>query len=110
MAQSLGTRAIGNAVRIAGARRLGNDYRFYHPVGINNASTFLIGLYTQPLGFLLLITLHSGDPTLVLYKVNRLSLLSLAAKFSLTRFSFEYISLNDSGPALCSARNKPASS
>ena len=54
------------------------DYRFYHPVGINNASTFLIGLYTQPLGFLLLITLHSGDPTLVLYKVNRQSLLSLA--------------------------------
>jgi len=31
------------------------DYRFYHPVGINNASTFLIGLYTQPLGFVLLI-------------------------------------------------------
>lgn len=30
------------------------DYRFYHPVGINNASTFLIGLYTQPLGFVLL--------------------------------------------------------
>lgn len=31
------------------------DYRFYHPVGINHASTFLIGLYTQPLGFVLLL-------------------------------------------------------
>jgi hypothetical protein len=31
------------------------DYRFYHPVGLNNAGTFLIGLYTQPLGFVLLI-------------------------------------------------------
>lgn len=30
------------------------DYRFFNPVGINNASTFLIGLYTQPLGFVLL--------------------------------------------------------
>ena len=30
------------------------DYRFYYPVGINNPSTFLIGLYTQPLGFILL--------------------------------------------------------
>ena len=31
------------------------DYHLLHPVGLNHQGTFLIGLYTQPLGFVLLI-------------------------------------------------------
>ncbi len=31
------------------------DYRLFHPVGLTHAGTFLIGLYSQPLGFVLLI-------------------------------------------------------
>lgn len=31
------------------------DYRFYRPIGLDYLSTFGIGLYTQPLGFVLLL-------------------------------------------------------
>lgn len=31
------------------------DKRFYYPLGLSHASTFLVGLYTHPLGFVLLI-------------------------------------------------------
>ncbi len=31
------------------------DYHLLHPVGLNHQGTFLIGLYSQPLGFVLLI-------------------------------------------------------
>ncbi|MGH9961008.1 MAG: hypothetical protein ACREBC_28460, partial [Pyrinomonadaceae bacterium] len=31
------------------------DYHLLHPVGLNHQGTFLIGLYTQPLGFVFLI-------------------------------------------------------
>ena len=35
------------------------DHRLLHPVGLGSAGTFLIGLYTQPLGFVLLIAWYA---------------------------------------------------
>jgi len=35
------------------------DKRFYYPLGLSQASTFLVGLYTHPLGFILLIAWYA---------------------------------------------------
>ena len=50
------------------------DYHLLHPVGLNHQGTFLIGLYSQPLGFVLLVAWY-----VVYIKSRRMWHFSLAA-------------------------------